>query len=189
MNKVIIYGGAFNPPTVAHQAILQACVNHARVEDTEVWLMPSGERTDKSIGVPTQVRLSLLEALIDSVDTHNILTKIETIELCGDGLTQTYQTYQNLRLQYPGYEQVWVFGSDSIQTLEKWENGEWMYANMRMLVILRPGYELEVLPPRAEWLAVDAPNVSSTLVREHRNESMDFRHLVPPKVHEVLTQL
>jgi|GEM_PF-3241881 len=39
--NTIIYGGAFNPPTRAHQAILQACIDYAEQlsVDAEVWLM------------------------------------------------------------------------------------------------------------------------------------------------------
>ena len=189
MKRVVVYGGAFNPPTVAHQSILQECLVYARENDAEMVLLPSGERDDKTIGVPTHDRLALIRALLESVDSRDVSTNIETIELYDVQNTQTYQTYKKLALKYPEFEQIWVFGSDSIQTLQNWEYGEWMYANMQMLVIPRPDYELEALPPRAKWLRVDAPHVSSTLVREHRNENMDFRHLVPPQVYKVLTQL
>lgn len=189
MKKVVIYGGAFNPPTVAHQAILQACADYAKSYSHALWLLPSGSRSDKHIEVSIDNRLVLIDALIQSIDTSNVATKIEQLEIRGDGLTQTHQTFRQLLTMNPEYEQVWVFGSDSIQTLKTWEYGEWMYKNLQMLVVERPGYGLEKLPPNATLLPVNAPEVSSTLVRSHIEQNKDFSHLVPRAVLEVLSQL
>lgn len=47
--ETIIYGGAFNPPTLSHVAILQAVLEFAEPTQSEVWVMPSGTRLDKAI--------------------------------------------------------------------------------------------------------------------------------------------
>lgn len=64
--NTIIYGGAFNPPTRAHQAILQACIDYAEQlsVDAEVWLMPSGDRVDKKIEASYADRLELLSSSV-----------------------------------------------------------------------------------------------------------------------------
>lgn len=189
MKKAIIYGGAFNPPTNGHQTILQACFHHAKDIRSEVWIMPSGNRSDKSIAVSREHRLQMIESLIASVDTSEVSHRIEEIELQSKSQTETYETYKNLRKLYPDVKQVWVFGSDSIQTMKSWGEGEWLYNNLSMLVIERPGYKLASLPPHAELLPLDSLDISSTLVREHITNNRDIAHLVPKHVHKTILNL
>ncbi|MBP9738855.1 nicotinate-nicotinamide nucleotide adenylyltransferase [Candidatus Saccharibacteria bacterium] len=186
MKKAIIYGGAFNPPTVAHQAILQACVEYARAVSAEVWLLPSGERADKTIQVSTEKRIKFLEACISEVDTNGVRHRIETIELLSTEKTQTYGTFSEISRKYADIEQIWVFGSDSITTMKQWYNGDWLYNNLPMLIVPRPGFEITSLPPHAQFLQVDSAEMSSTIVRELMHLQQDFSHLVPAAVHRIL---
>lgn len=189
MKQAIIYGGAFSPPTNAHQSILQACVDFANMNDASVWVMPSGNRTDKTIPVSTEHRLHMIGSLISSVDQKDVELRVEDIELCASGQTETYQTYLQLKGTYPDVQQVWVFGGDSIQTMKSWGNGEWLYNNLHMLIIERQGYELLELPPHAEMVSVNTQEVSSTLVREHMSKKKDVSHLVPEHVHKTILSL
>ena len=68
MKQAIIYGGAFNPPTLAHQEIMQQCVSIAKKMTAEVWVLPSGDRADKKIEGSIGNRLQLVEALCRSVN-------------------------------------------------------------------------------------------------------------------------
>jgi nicotinic acid mononucleotide adenylyltransferase len=79
----IIYGGAFNPPTLAHKAILEACAKVAKRHNGEVWVMPSGDRTDKEIPVSRDTRMTYIDALIRDIDARDIPITVTTIELDG----------------------------------------------------------------------------------------------------------
>lgn len=186
MKKAIIYGGAFNPPTVAHQAILQACLVYAKEVDAEIWLLPSGNRSDKEIATDNNFRLDIIAALINSTESLGINIQLKTEELFNSKLTQTIETYTLFANNFPMYKQVWVFGSDSIQTMPYWESGVWMYNNLEMLVIDRPGYKLEEFPPKAEVIAVDTPNISSTMVRARLAAGNSIKDLVPETVLQIL---
>lgn len=186
MQEAIIYGGAFNPPTKAHQAILQACLDRAVTTGSEVWVMPSGERRDKSIGASNETRFKLVAALCESVVSHGVTLNTETLELDSDDLTETYYTHQALQAKYPDYTYKWVFGSDSVATMKSWKNGLWLYKNMGMLVIPRPGYLLDELPENAEILPVNVPKMSSTEVRNKIQGGDPVDHLVPEAVHRML---
>lgn len=185
MKKAIIYGGAFNPPTIAHQAILSGCIVEARRSNSELWIMPSGERLDKVINVGRLQRVQFVEALCQSVDIADTSLRLELCEL-DDTATETYQTYQKLKNRYPDYQQTWVFGADSITTMRAWGNGEYLWENLDMLVVPRTGTALSTLPDRAQWLRVETPEVSSTTVRKLLRLKRPVEHLVPPLVAALL---
>lgn len=189
MKKVIIYGGAFNPPTRAHQAILQAVVNKASEIDADVWLMLSGQRKDKAIASSREVRIKYAEALLSDIDQMSVNVIIDTTEIDNDEPTETYQTVIDIDNKYPDYEQIWVFGSDSISTMRDWHGGNWLLANLNMLVIQRPGYEIFDLPLRAALLPVNAMTVSSSEVRQRLQSALSVKELVTPAVLNVINSL
>jgi len=187
MKKVILYGGSFNPPTIAHQVILQACLSRAATSDGEVWLVLSGSRADKQIDVSRQQRIELAQALYASTNIPDRVSfKIETVELDGVGQTQTYKTHQHLQALYPSTQFEWVFGSDSVSSMSSWTQGSWLAENLRMLVIPRPGYEKCILPSKAHLFSVDVPEVSSTEVRKCLTQGQSIVGLVPPEVRSML---
>jgi nicotinate-nucleotide adenylyltransferase len=180
--NTIIYGGAFNPPTVAHQAILQACINHAETISADVWIMPSGNRSDKMIEVSRAKRLQMIQALAQDVVAGSVEIKIETSELDRIEQTETFDTVMDMNDTYPDRHFTWVFGSDSVATMQDWQNGQWMFDNLSMLVIERPGTPIQKLGRYASQLFVDAMEVSSTEVRTRMAADEKIDDLVSPSV-------
>ena len=187
MKKVIVYGGAFNPPTRAHQAILQAVVNKAAEIDADVWLMLSGQRKDKTIATPRNVRIRYAEALLSDIDQKGAKVIIDTSEIDNDKPTETHQTVLDINARCADIKQIWVFGSDSISTMRSWHGGGWLMRNLDMLIIQRPGYETLDLPIHFEQLSVDTTVVSSTEVRYRLENALPIDELVPPAVLNVMT--
>jgi len=188
MSQVIIYGGAFNPPTVAHHAILRACVVYAETVGAEVWLMPSGSRRDKSIATDIEARLLLVDSLIkDVADAERV--EVCEYEIDTGGLVETRKTHAYLQKAHPDTQFIWVFGSDSIKMLKSWGGGEQLWNELHMLVVPRVGYELAEMPPHTVNLIVDVPVVSSTQVRDAQRTGTDFRHMVTPSVYQHMRKI
>lgn len=188
MKQAIVYGGAFNPPTTAHQEIVQQCILLAKEMTAEVWLMPSGDRLDKTIGLPTEKRLQLIDALCRSIDYRGVTLRIEQSEIKSNAHTQTFTTVEHLQSQNPEYNLKWVFGSDSIGTMKQWRNGLWLHDTLDMIVVERSGVALQTIPPKATIMKYDGPMVSSTMVREHIKKGTSYANLVPPQVYDVLSR-
>jgi nicotinate-nucleotide adenylyltransferase len=180
--ETIIYGGAFNPPTRAHQAILQACVNRAEQTGADVWLLPSGNRTDKTIEVSRDDRLRMLDALISDVLMRTVAVHVETSELDRIVPTETFDTVIEMNDKYPDRRFTWVFGSDSVETMPQWYMGEWMMNNLSMLVIERPGTPIQTLGRYTSRLPVATIDISSTQVRERLKSRKAIDDLVTPSV-------
>jgi len=61
--KIGILGGSFDPPTIAHISLAQACIDRKCVN--EVWLVPCGDyRKDKKNLVPASHRLKMVELFV-----------------------------------------------------------------------------------------------------------------------------
>lgn len=184
--NTIIYGGAFNPPTIAHHAILQACIDHAETINAEVWLLPSGNRTDKSIESTYDQRMEMLRALTADVVRRSVTVHINTSEMDRTEVTETYDTVVQMDEAHEDRKFIWVFGSDSVNTMPEWGNGEWLVENLPMLVVNRPGYPLEVEASDAHVLDVEMLEISSTEVRERMQADESIDDLVTPSVFALL---
>ncbi len=186
--ETIIYGGAFNPPTRAHQAILQACVDRAADMDADVWLLPSGDRSDKTIDVSRRERLRMIDALIHDVVKRTVEVHVETSELDRVEPTETFDTVLRYNELYPDRQFVWVFGSDSVETMSDWHMGEWMLGNLPMLIVERPGTPVKKLGRHALRLPVATIDTSSTEVRQRLADHQAVDDLVGPSVLACLVQ-
>lgn len=185
--ETVIYGGAFNPPTRAHQAILQACVDYAEPNQADVWLLPSASRADKVIETDRARRLALCNALTRDVVSRTVHLAVETTELDRLQLTETYDTVCELDARYPERSFTWVFGADSVATMASWDHGAWLQENLSMLVINRPGTKFPELGPRALQLTIEAGDFSSTELRRRLEAGESYDALVGPEVYALLT--
>lgn len=186
--STIIFGGSFNPPTIAHERILQACVDYAQNINADIWIMPSGNRTDKQISTSRAFRIKYLMAMIKSVGGTDI--SIITTELDREIYVETYDTLQRLQVDYPDRDFLWVYGADSIETMAVWKEGHWLLDNLDILVVRRNGSTIHPMAKKVTVLDVDIPDgISSTVVRKCLNDGAPFDHLVSVHVKKHLNNV
>ena len=186
LHETVIYGGAFNPPTRAHQAILQACIDYAEPRGADVWLLPSASRHDKTIHVPRERRIALLEALVKDVMIRTVKVSIAMLELDRSGPTETYETVQALGAEHPERTFTWVFGHDSLASMPTWRGGEWLLGNLSILVAGHSDDDVPYEPPNIGRLPFDAGEIRSTEVRRRIEVGEDYSELVGEHVGRVL---
>lgn len=183
--ETVIYGGAFNPPTLAHVAILQACFGYAEQEDADVWVVPSGNRLDKTIATPRERRLDYIDAMIYDAGAVGRAV-VSTMELDRPFAIETADTVAELRADYPDRSFTFVFGADSTETMATWKDGEVLLETLPMLVVEREGSRINSLARFATRLNVQTPDVSSTLVRQCLESGAHLEGLVSPGVERIL---
>lgn len=183
IKRVVVFGGSFSPPTLAHVEIIRRCLALPDVD--EVWLVPSGNRTDKQISVSPGDQLAMLKLVMQDEYNNDKRLKLVDIELRRGIATETYDTYQEFLAQHPNTDFWFVFGSDSYATIRTWLNGDWLAQNLPVLLVERNGH---ALPPAAAHIRHLAPlpgriaPISSTLVRAKLKAHEDIRQLVPGPV-------
>lgn len=181
--ETVIYGGAFNPPTLAHVAILRACFEYAETNNADVWVMPSGNRSDKAIPTPRERRLEYVEAMIhDAQRNPNDQVQVQVTELDRPVAVETIDTVEELRTTYPERDFTFVFGADSTETMAEWKGGDVLLETLPMLVVERAGSRINPLARHAVRLQVETPEVSSTKVREQMASGGSIAALVSSSV-------
>ncbi len=146
--EIAVYGGTFNPPTIAHEAVIEACLTRPDID--EVWVMPSGERADKAWQTTNEDRLAMLGLVKQTRFGNNDRLQIITHELDAPGATETWTTVQELARQHPEDTLHYVYGADSYLDMPNWRNGLVLQRDTNMLLIPRDGY---VMPEEDEQLA------------------------------------
>lgn len=185
--ETVVYGGAFNPPTLAHVVILRACLEYARARGADVWIMPSGNRLDKVIPVSRERRLEYINALIhDAAQSDDDVTVVVS-ELDRQVYVETIDTLRELETTYPERTFTFVFGADSTETMSEWKDGDELLARLPMLVVEREGSRINPKARRAMPLKVKTPDVSSTQVRALLQSGGSLDGFVSPSVAQLFT--
>jgi nicotinate-nucleotide adenylyltransferase len=182
-SKVVVFGGSFSPPTLAHTEIIARCLAVPGVD--EVWLVPSGSRTDKNIAVTAADQLAMLKIVVKNVCNADKRLRIVDTELKRGIATETYDTYQEFLRDYPETDFWFVYGSDSYATIRQWLNGDWLSSNLPVMLVPRNGAPL---PAAAKHIlhVPDLPDalapISSTTVRHRVTQKEAISSLVPTAV-------
>lgn len=163
---VIVFGGSFSPPTVAHEAIIGACL--ALLGFAAVWLMPSGDRRDKVMSAGDEDRLAMLDVIRGERFHADPRLIISDFELRLPRPSETYQTVAALGRAYPRVVFWFVLGADSYRSMATpaWEHGTTLRYSLNLILV---GRDDVPIPARSGMraLQVSLPvGLSSTYVRE-----------------------
>ena len=179
--KVIaVFGGSFNPPTMAHIRI--ACEIYNKSEEIdEVWMVPCGDgRDDKIVGVECKKRIEMCEIIKKEI-ANDIPIKIDKTEYENGSYMQTYDLMKKLSEKYRNYKFMFVLGIDIVSDIINWGNGKQFLEEFDFIFTKRPGYNTEkilksgcLLPKHFEILDMDI-NGSSTEIRERIKNQIEQR--------------
>ncbi len=184
--KVAVFGGSFSPPHVGHISVLRTVSASGLVD--EIWVMPSGERRDKKIGVSGADRAEMVRRMIaDISDDFKFPLVISEIELQKERLTATYETKQMLEYMHPNFQFYFVLGGDSAYAMrEKWVNGEALYNEGLFIIVTRSDEDSFAVPPQGKVLKnigfKNTVDVSSTMIRLAIANREDISEYVTPGV-------
>ena len=130
--SVLIFGGSFSPPTLAHEAIIAACLRLPGFD--EVWLLPSADRADKSMSASQLDRLAMLQIIRDQVFASDPRLKICSIEFNLPKPASLNQTYGALRQRYPHTDFWFAFGGDAYRDMPNWPQGMRLRGELNMII-------------------------------------------------------
>lgn len=128
---IVVFGGAFNPPTVAHLGIYHHVVKHLPCSKF-IYLPVSNLYTKRSLA-SNHHRLEMLKLLTKGLDN----VQVSTMEFDDSDYLGTYQSLIRIQEIYPNEEVVFVIGADNLAKLHKWINAESLLSDFRFVVINR----------------------------------------------------
>jgi nicotinate-nucleotide adenylyltransferase len=180
-----VFGGAFDPPHVAHVALAQAAVEQLQLDQLRIF--PTGQAWHKAPSLTSpEHRLALAEIAFGDLPR----AVIDDRELRRPGPTYTIDTLRELKAEYPEAQLFLVMGEDQAISLTRWREWEAIVQLAIICVAGRPsapahaGLPPPGLPAQAELRLLRLPSMteSATEVRGRVAQGQGIAHLVPPGV-------
>ncbi|MEP6825295.1 MAG: nicotinate-nucleotide adenylyltransferase [Ramlibacter sp.] len=186
-----VFGGAFDPPHVAHIALAQAAVEQLALD--ELRILPTGQAWHKARSLSDGAhRLAMARLAFAAVPR----AVVDGRELQRSGPTYTIDTLRELRREYPQAQLLLIIGADQAEALHSWrESGEIVkLAIISIAARARPTstegiFDASNLPPgRQEPVELPPMPVSATEIRARVAAGQGIAHLVPAGVARYIEQ-
>jgi nicotinate (nicotinamide) nucleotide adenylyltransferase len=186
-DRVAVFPGAWNPPTVAHVEIARAALNHA---GEIVWVLPRAFPHKKFDAAGFAARCRMLE-LVTELDPH-FSAAVSDGGLYAEIAEEARDAFGD------GVEVALVCGRDAAERIESWNYGipdfhDQMLERYPLIVAARAGdYEApERHRNRISRLALgeDYNDISSSEIRRRIDAGEAWRHLVPALIADLVETL
>jgi nicotinate-nucleotide adenylyltransferase len=182
--RIGLFGGTFDPPHVGH-LVTAVNVRHALSLDVVV-LMVANEPWQKAgtrTITPAADRLAMVEAAV--VDVPGLVAG--DLEILHGGPSYTADTLVLLARAHPDSTLFTIVGDDAAAQFETWERCAEVAERSRLVVVDRPGPQLE-LSDSVDWIRVEVPHleVSSTDLRARAHDGRPLDYLITDPVLDVI---
>ncbi len=145
--RVGLLGGSFDPPHQGHTHITEWAFRRLGV-DRVWWLVSPGNPLKARGPADLSRRMTACRAIISRprVDILDLEARLST--------RFTADTLSGLFRLYPGVEFVWLMGADNLKTFHRWRHWDWIFENIPIGVLARPGEQVSAgLAPAARRYA------------------------------------
>lgn len=203
--NIVVMGGSFNPPTVAHLRLMRATLDEL-CADMGIFVPAPDEyvkRKMKKSGTPDEVlseeiRMEMLSAMAE--DDPRI--KVDDLEYHCEEKPYTYETMCALQEKYPDATLWFLSGGDKVGIYPKWHRIAEFLASFRIIVVKRDGEDPErdieandfLRERRESFYIMNAPEgvdgISSSAVRaSFRSCENGAREMCHPRVNEIFDRI
>jgi nicotinate-nucleotide adenylyltransferase len=189
--KIILFGGSFDPPHLGHLIVAQWV---AEALKSAVRFLPGGDPPHKKPFSPGEHRLEMLKI----ATAGNPLFVVDDYEYKTGKVNYTVETLGRYREDFGLTRDnlYFILGSDSLGELLRWRDPQGIAAQATLVVFPRDNLDWQGLlgplqPLQAKLIICQAPliQVSSTLVRQRLRDGLSVRYLVPLEVENYIRQM
>jgi nicotinate-nucleotide adenylyltransferase len=175
IQKIAIVGGTFDPIHLGHLKIISEIAK----KFAKVIVIPTGEpwlKAAKPIATGEQ-RVAMAQTAVNSLNLADQV-QVSAIEVKRPGPSYAIDTVNELTKVYPEASFTLVLGSDAALNLHKWHRSDELQKLVEVLVVKRVSVE----PSQFPEIQIDAPDISSTVIRDKVAHSQEIAELVPPTI-------
>lgn len=194
MDKIALYGGAFDPIHNGHLHLADEFVD--RLSLHELILMPTAQSPHKSNVCSASAAHRLAMCRLATADRPNL--SVSDLEICRGGKSYTVDTLCEIKNTHPGASIYLIMGSDMFLTLDEWRSFEKILSMCIVCPAVRDGTPFETLERKAEELKaygavvhfenIVPVEVSSTEIRQRIRNGRSISDLVPVLVARYMTK-
>ena len=193
-DRIVIFGGTFNPPTRAHLDIATEALYYLDAE--KVLFVPVSDLYKKDDVEISYHRVNMLNLAIGNFRRLEIdFTEVDSVKL-----TYTYETVEKIKSRYQDKELFLLIGADNLEDFKNWKNQRSIMENCSLLVVNRNNSSIDEIIESNEILTefkdkiIEAPieeiEISSTEVRNRiaSNELEGLENLVDKEVIDYIVE-
>lgn len=186
--RIIVMGGSFNPPTIAHQRLLLEAVN-ALNADKGIFVPSSNGYVKTKMrrakcpeeALPEKLRLRMLEVM--AADDPRLTA--DDLEYHRKVKGYTYETMLELQEKHPDAELFFLAGGDKVEIFPRWHRITEFLERFHIIVVKRDGEDPEAAMEANDFLrqhrdrfhVIAAPEgiegISSSAIRDKLREGED----------------
>jgi nicotinate-nucleotide adenylyltransferase len=179
--RVGIYGGAFDPPHLAHKALAQAAIEQLQLDVLHI--VPTGHAWHKTstLSAPAH-RLAMARLAFGSLPR----VVVDAQEIEREGASYTIDTLEQLQNHHPSALFYLLIGHDQARALHTWKRWQQLQQNAIICIADRATTTPAsgIIEPEHAWIA-RAPRLqmpvmahSSTDIRQRAAHGLAIDHLV-----------
>lgn len=194
LKRIGVFGGAFDPPHVAHLAIAKAALEQLGLD--LLLVIPTGQAWHRSSATSDAAhRLAMAQMTFAGLDR----VQVDDMEIRRAGPSYSVDTLLKLRERHPGAQWWLVLGADQARRLSRWQRWEELLTLTSFCVAGREEgpsapADNDVAAQKAKdmgrWreLRLPAMHVSATEVRRSVAAHEDISALVPQGIARYIAQ-
>lgn len=203
MNRVVVMGGSFNPPTRAHLQLMEAALD--TVDACQGIFVPTAhdyvaKKMKRQKCPQDTLSESIRLAMLESFCRYDSRISVSCIQMLKTERGYDYEMLEEIHTDFPDTEIYFVTGSDKLYVLPRWHRIDELIERFRILVAKRGEDDLEKIREIRPYLAehwdrftvFDVPEeisgISSSAFREklHNNDE-NASELVTREVWEIMS--
>lgn len=187
-----VFGGTFDPPHFGHLRLAGEARRTLLLEKV-LWVVTAFPPLKPNPPIASiDLRLEMVRAALDGEPAF----ELSLADVDRPAPHYAVGTLEWLRARDPSAQFAYIMGSDSLSNLPAWHDPRrFLDLCWRLAVLLRPGArpdmaaleaELPGITAKVTWVEGTLIDVSASEIRRRVRADLPFRHLVPPKVAELI---
>lgn len=175
--NIALFFGSFNPIHIGHMIIANMAAQTSDIDQVWFVLSPQNPFKQKSTLLKEQERLHLIHLAIDD----NPKLRVTDIEFRLPKPSYTIDTLTHLKEKYPQHAFSLIMGSDNVEQVSEWKNGNLILANHKIIVYKRTE-EIKMMHTNVSYLDFALLDISATFIRQKIKDGLNMNYFLPEKV-------
>ncbi len=134
---LIVYGGAFNPPTIAHYEVVKKVVE--QLNPQKIIFMPVADHYDKKDLIECHHRINMLNILAKKIDSNVIVSDIEKHQ---EKFRGTLHTLDEVADKYKTTSIGFIIGADNLLEISEWIRIDELLEKYKVIVLKRDNIDI-----------------------------------------------
>jgi nicotinate-nucleotide adenylyltransferase len=168
MSKIGLFGGTFNPPTIAHINLANKIIEELKLE--KIVFMPMGDSYKKEGIIEAEHRYKMLQIAVKG----STKLQVSYLEIRTEKSLAAIDAFKLIQNEYKNNGLFFIMGADNFKNIEKWKSSEELITNYKYIVIERENIDLKDIISKSKILKENEENFYIVENKEYESISASF---------------